>query len=289
MPETHESFAAFALQRPLHYLWGLGADLGIFCSTIVLGSSAIALTLLTRRSRPLHVLSRIWCRLNIWTCGIKVAVEGLEHLEPNQSYVVISNHLSNFDIWCTIAALPLDIRFVAKKELLRIPFFGQALAVSGHIVIDRQNSEEAISTINVAAARSTKGICILFYAEGTRSSDGAVHAFKRGGVTLALRTQLPIVPLSISGTRKFLPKRSVVIRPGGNVKIVLAPPIPTAGRPLDARDVLNDQVRDVVIANYLEVGVMVPCLIVRWCRVAPSEFHKGQRDRRTRRTNRSSS
>jgi 1-acyl-sn-glycerol-3-phosphate acyltransferase len=92
----------------------------------------------------------------------------------------------------------------------------------------------------------------LFYAEGTRSSDGAVHAFKRGGVTLALRTQLPIVPLSISGTRKFLPKRSVVIRPGGRVRIVLAPPIPTADRPLEARDELNTRVRDVIIGNYVE-------------------------------------
>jgi 1-acyl-sn-glycerol-3-phosphate acyltransferase len=252
MPDTHESFAAFALERPLHYLWGLAADAGIFCYTIVLGPTAVALTLLTRSSRPLNALARIWCRLIVWTCGIAITVEGLERLEAGCSYVIISNHLSNFDIWCTIAALPLDLRFVAKKELLRIPVFGQALAVSDHIVIDRQSSEEAISTINAAAARSSKGICILFYAEGTRSPDGAVHAFKRGGVTLALRTQLPIVPLSISGTRKFLPKRSLVIRPGGHVKIVLADPIPTNGRPLDARDELNAQVRDVIIDNYVE-------------------------------------
>jgi 1-acyl-sn-glycerol-3-phosphate acyltransferase len=251
MPET-ESFAAFARHRPLHYLWGLAAGAGIFCSTIVLGSTAIALTLLTRRSGPLDVLSRVWCRLIVWMCGIRIIVEGMEQLEPDRSYVIISNHLSNFDIWCTVAALPLNIRFVAKKELLRIPFFGQALAVSDHIVIDRQNSEEAIRTINAAAARSPKGICILFYAEGTRSADGAVHAFKRGGVTLALRTQLPIVPLSISGTRKFLPKRAVVIRPGGNVKITLAQPIPTADRSLEERDALNTLVRDVIITNYVE-------------------------------------
>lgn len=252
MPDTHESFAAFALERPLHYVWGLAADLGIFCYTIVLGPTAIVLTLLTRSSSPLNALARIWCRLIVWTCGIHITVDGLRRLEPNASYVIISNHLSNFDIWCTIAALPLDIRFVAKKELLRIPVFGQALAVSDHIVIDRESSEEAIATINAAAARSAKGICILFYAEGTRSPDGAVHSFKRGGVTLALRTQLPIVPLSISGTRKFLPKRSLVIRPGGNVTIVLATPIPTTGRSLDARDELNTQVRRVIIENYIE-------------------------------------
>jgi 1-acyl-sn-glycerol-3-phosphate acyltransferase len=252
MPATHESFAAFALEKPFHYLWGLAADAAIFCYTIVLGPTAIGLTLLFRSSRPMNAIARVWCRLIVWTCGIRVTVEGLEHLEPNCSYVVISNHLSNFDIWCTYAALPLNVRFVAKKELLRIPVFGQALAVSDHIIIDRQNSEEAINIINAAAARSPSGICILFYAEGTRSPDGTVHAFKRGGVTLALRTGLPIVPLSISGTRKFLPKRSVVIRPGGRVKIVLDTPIATAGLPLEARDALNTRVRDIIIKNYTE-------------------------------------
>ncbi|OFV89025.1 MAG: hypothetical protein A3J75_01555 [Acidobacteria bacterium RBG_16_68_9] len=238
--------------RPFHYLWGLLADVLIFFYTIVIGPTATVAVLISRRSRPLDILARGWCKLIVWTCGIRVTVEGLHHVQPGRSCVIISNHLSNFDIWCTYACVPMNIRFVAKKELLRIPVFGQALAVSNHIVIDRQNPEEAIAIINAAAARSERGICILFYAEGTRSPDGKVHAFKKGGVTLALRTGLPIVPMSISGTRKFLPKRSAVIRPGGRVKIVLDAPIQTSGLALGDRDELTEQVRSIVIRNYEE-------------------------------------
>ena len=165
----------------------------------------------------------------------------------------MSNHLSNFDIWVTLAAIPLKIRFVAKKELLKVPVFGQALALSDHIVIDRSNPDEAIQRINAQAARNIgAGFCILFYAEGTRSPDGKVHSFKKGGVTLALRSGLPIVPMSVSGTRKFLPKSRLIIRPGGRVKIVLDRPIETAAYRPEQRDELNELVRGIVIRNYVE-------------------------------------
>lgn len=246
------SLLSFAVQHPLRYLWGLGADAWIAVTTIVLGSLAVAGTLVLRRGSVVDVLGRWWSRGIVWVCGIDVEVVGLERLRPGQSYVLISNHLSNFDIWCTLARMPFVVRFVAKKELLRIPVFGQALAVSGHIVIDRGDPESAIARINDAAARTEEGMGILFYAEGTRSRDGKVHEFKKGGVSLALRTQLPIVPMSVSGTRRFLPRGCAVIRPGGRVRIVLGEPIATAGRPFEDRDALNDQVRQVVVANFVE-------------------------------------
>jgi 1-acyl-sn-glycerol-3-phosphate acyltransferase len=251
-PARQDSLLSFALERPGHYLWGLFADLAIFFATIVCATTASVLALLTRSGRPIDVIGRYWCRLIVWICGIEIEVEGLEHLSGGRSYVVVSNHLSNFDIWCTAAVVPFWVRFVAKKELLRVPFFGQALALSDHIVIDRQDPESAIERINRAVARTPEGFCILFYAEGTRSPDGKVHEFKKGGVTLALRTGLPIVPMSISGTRKFLPKRCVVIRPGGRVKIVLDRPIETKGLGLEVRDELNARVRDRVVANFIE-------------------------------------
>lgn len=197
-------------------LWGVAADLAIFCITVAWGGLCILTILATRRGWAADVYGRIWCRWILAVCGIHVDVEGTEYVDPTRSYVIISNHLSNFDIWATLAAVPLNIRFVAKKELLRLPIFGQALALSNHIVIDRSNPEAAIARINERiASQIDSGFCILFYAEGTRSPDGKVHAFKKGGVTLALRTGLPIVPMSVSGTRKFLPKNSVIIRPGG--------------------------------------------------------------------------
>ena len=249
---TRDSLLSFALQHPLRYLWGLAADAWIFVSTIALGLYVIAATLITRSGRTADWVGPFWSRWIVRACGIDLRVDGLHHLRPGQSYVLISNHLSNFDIWCTLGSMPFIVRFVAKKELLRLPVFGQALAMSDHIVIDRQDPEAAITKINAAAATARDGIGILFYAEGTRSRDGKIHEFKRGGVTLALRTGLPIVPLSVSGTRKFLPRGCAVIRPGGQVRLVLGEPIPTAGVPYEEREALNERVRAAVISNYVE-------------------------------------
>jgi 1-acyl-sn-glycerol-3-phosphate acyltransferase len=247
-----DSMISFALQHPLRYLWGLGADLFILSSTFVCAIAAIVGTFVVRRGWVSDVIGRFWSRGIVRACGIRLEVLGLEHLTPGQSYVLISNHLSNFDIWCTLASMPFTVRFVAKKELLRLPIFGQALAASDHIVIDRQAPQTAIERINAAAAKTPGGIGILFYAEGTRSRDGKVHEFKKGGVSLALNSRLPIVPMSISGTRKFLPRGCAVIRPGGRVRIVLGAPLPTAGLPFAAREQLNEQIRQTVLRNFVE-------------------------------------
>jgi 1-acyl-sn-glycerol-3-phosphate acyltransferase len=251
-PAGGDSLLSFAVQHPVRYLWGLAADAWIAVSTIVLGLIAIAATFISRSGRPIDVLGSLWGRWILRACGINVEIVGLEHLRPGQSYVLISNHLSNFDIWCTLGRMPFTVRFVAKKELLKIPVFGQALQMSDHIVIDRENPLTAIERINAAAARAPQGIGILFYAEGTRSRDGTIREFKKGGVSLALRAGLPIVPMSVSGTRKFLPRGCAVIRPGGRVRIVLGEPIPTAGVPFEEREELNRRVRDVVVSNYVE-------------------------------------
>jgi 1-acyl-sn-glycerol-3-phosphate acyltransferase len=247
-PATSLPFAG-----PLHFLWGVSAALAIFFFTVFWGLLCIVLTLITRKPWPPDVIGRIWCRWILTVCGIEVELEGAEHIDPSRSYVIISNHLSNFDIWATFGAVAAKIRFVAKKELLRFPIFGQALALSDHIIIDRSKPEQAIDIINrQASERIGEGFCILFYAEGTRSRDGKVHEFKKGGTTLALKTGLPIIPMSVSGTRKFLPRGSAIIRPGGRVKIVLGAPIETKGLPLEARDELTEQVRSVVIRNFIE-------------------------------------
>ena len=250
---TAENVADVGFQSPLQRLWGAAACVFIFFYTLVLAPLVVVLSFVTRKGWPADVLGGIWCRGIVKACGIQIDVRGLENIDPSRCYVLLSNHLSNFDIWCTFASLPVKIRFVAKKELLRVPVFGQALAASDHIIIDRSKPEEAIERINRQASRRIgEGFCILFYAEGTRSPDGKVHPFKKGGVMLALQTGLPIVPVSVSGTRKFLPKRSVVIRPGGKVRIVLGKPIATEGIPLEERDAMNERVRQVVIGNYVE-------------------------------------
>lgn len=234
-------------------LWGVAADVLVACWTILLAIPAILITVVTRRTWAIDFLAPVWSLVILWICGVRVEKRGLDRLDPNRSYIFISNHLSNFDVWVTLAAVPRRVRFVAKKELLNIPFFGTALAMSDHIIIDRSNPEDAVRQINERVAQQARGgrpFCLLFYAEGTRSPDGRVQAFKKGGVTLALRTGLPIVPVTISGTRKLLPKNAWLIRPGGCVRLVFAEPIETQGKSIDERDRLNEQIRQIVIENY---------------------------------------
>lgn len=241
------------ITKPLDLLWGVGADLAIFFVTLFWGTLCIVLMLISRQGWPAEVMAPPWSRWILKICGIQVDVEGLQQIDRDRSYVLISNHLSNFDIWVILATLPTTVRFVAKKELLRVPIFGQALALSNHIVIDRSNPDEAIARINSRmAAHAGDTFCVLFFAEGTRSPDGKILPFKKGGVSLAIRTGLPIVPVSISGTRKFLPKRTAIIRPRGRVKIALGAPIETAAYHIDDREQLNQQVREIVVSNYVE-------------------------------------
>ncbi len=237
--------------RVAFFLWGLAADLAVAVCTLAFATGAIIGTFVTRKGWPADLMGRYWGRSILAACGIRVDVEGLERLDPHQGYVLISNHLSNFDVF-SIISLPINVHFVAKKELLRVPVFGRALTLSNHIMIDRAKPEEAIAEINRrVAARLGEGFGVLFFAEGTRSADGQVKAFKKGGVSLALQTGLPIVPLSISGTRKFLPRKAAIIRPCGRVRIVLGAPIVTAGVSLDRRDELNEAVRKIIVANYV--------------------------------------
>ncbi len=114
----------FALSHPVHYLWGLGANAWIFAATFVLGILSMILMFITRRGWPIEWIGPIWGRSILRACGIHVDLEGLENVTGCGSCVLISNHLSNFDIWCTLATLPKTVRFVAKKELTRIPIFG---------------------------------------------------------------------------------------------------------------------------------------------------------------------
>jgi 1-acyl-sn-glycerol-3-phosphate acyltransferase len=220
----------------------------------LMGLSALAAIvglLLTGSSRVPDTVARWWSRASLAVCGIRLEVEGLTRLDPSRPYVLISNHQSNFDVWAAVAGLPVAIRFVAKRELLRIPLFGRALAMSGHIVIDRSDPYSAVRQINALAAQAIDGgLCVPFYAEGTRSDDGSIGPFKKGGVATAVRAGLPIVPVTVSGTRKFLPKGYAVIRPGGRVRLTVGEPISTAGMATGDLAALTERVRAVVVAAY---------------------------------------
>jgi 1-acyl-sn-glycerol-3-phosphate acyltransferase len=193
--------------------------------------------------------ARRWARWSLATCGIQVEAEGLEEISSSDSFVVMSNHQSVFDIVALVATCPLSWRFVAKRELTRIPFFGWGLVAAGHIVIDRSRTDRAVGSLKRAAARVRAGTSVIIFPEGTRSPTSTMQAFKSGGFHLAMQAGVPILPVSISGSRRITPRGSLRVD-SGRILVRYRKPIPTRDWPLDQREGLKEAVREAIFDGF---------------------------------------
>jgi 1-acyl-sn-glycerol-3-phosphate acyltransferase len=216
----------------------------IAVATIVGSLMALASSLFDRSGNVVVDLARLWSRGVLGFGGVKVSTEWRGHLAPGQPYVIMANHLSAVDIWALFVALPgrLRMRMIAKKQLSRIPLFGWAMSAGRFIFIDRANAIAARRSIEEAKRRISGGQTVLLFPEGTRSRDGKLGAFKKGGFHLAIDAGVPIVPVALKGTRESMPRGSVLLRPG-RVQAIIGEPIPTAGLTDSDRHRLLEQVR----------------------------------------------
>ncbi len=214
----------------------------LFVFTIFFSLCTILAALLFPGGNLAHRVARMWARSLLFTSGVRVQVEGLPRIDPNQAYVFAANHQSQFDIFVLLAHLPIQFRWLAKKELFRIPIFGRAMRGAGYIPIDRSNRRSAFQSIDVAAARIRKGTSIVIFPEGTRSLDGRLKPFKKGGFHLAIKGKRPIVPVSISGTFSILPKKGFKITPR-KALVYIGEPVPTKDVTVDERNWLISEVR----------------------------------------------
>jgi 1-acyl-sn-glycerol-3-phosphate acyltransferase len=206
---------------------------------VLLGSLGIALALLGVRPRPLHRLYVLFSRAAMAVGGTPVAVRGREHVEPGAAYVVIANHESAWDPLCLLVALPeLVQRFVVKRPLMRIPIFGHALRVSGNLTVVRTDTAGDVKRIESGMSERDPSVSILFFAEGTRSRDGALHDFKKGPFATALRHRLPVLPVAHAGTYRIWPKGRFGLRPGP-VMVEVGAPISVEGLGEADRDALR--------------------------------------------------
>jgi len=193
--------------------------------TLFMAVTAIVTNLLDlKRGRLFHINNRLWAKGVFLLCGLRLVVRGIEKLDFTRNYVYVSNHASLLDIPAVIAGVPDQIRLVYKKELEKIPVFGWGLKWGSYIGIDRGNRAEAMRSIEEAARKIREGASAFLYAEGTRTLDGKLQPFKRGAFNLAVRSGVPVVPLTINGTFSILPKHSLGINPG-TVELVLDDPI----------------------------------------------------------------
>jgi 1-acyl-sn-glycerol-3-phosphate acyltransferase len=214
-----------------------------FVVLTVLGSIlAIPSGLIDRTGDLVLVLARIWARGVLASAGVRVRVEVSPALEHARPYVFMANHLSTIDIWAVLVAVPVPLRFIAKKQLGSIPLFGWAMRAGRFIFIDRQNPGSARRSIEEAARRIRGGRSVVMFPEGTRSRDGRLGPFKKGGFHLAMSSGVDIVPVAIRGSRELMPRGRMFIHPG-QVSVQIADPIPTADVGPHDRDKLIEQVR----------------------------------------------
>jgi 1-acyl-sn-glycerol-3-phosphate acyltransferase len=219
--------------------------------TLGVAIAAIAGNLLDRhRGRIFFWLARHWSRGVLGICGLRLSVKGADLLEGSTNYVYVSNHASLFDIPVVTAAVPDNIRIVYKKELEKIPIFGWNLRWGPYISIDRGNRVDALRSVEEAAQKIREGDSVLLYAEGTRTEDGRLQPFKRGAFNLAVRSGVPVVPVTINGTFRLMAKGSIAIRPGP-IEVIFDSPIPVnslAGREEEVR--VMEEVHRAIALHY---------------------------------------
>ena len=226
----------------------------VLLATAVLGTLAILVCVLRPGGAWLMPLARLWSRLVLGAAGVRWEAHYDPALEVRRPAVFACNHQSLFDIPVLVLAMPADFRMVAKKSLLYIPIFGWALWLAGFLFIDRSNRERAIGTLGRAAERLKRGTSIVVFAEGTRSRDGTLLPFKRGGFVLAIQAGVPVVPVAIRGGASILSKGSLSLRPGC-MSVTFGAPVETTSYVYETRDRLVAQVRDRIGRALPEAGV----------------------------------
>lgn len=189
-------------------------------STLLFGALAVTLSALVNQRVGSFIGGAVWSRLNGYMTPIFVKVIGREHIDKKQSYVIVANHQSHFDIFVLYGWLGIDFKWVLKQELRKIPGLGIGSEKVGHIFIDRSNSERAIASINAAKKKIVNGTSVIFFPEGTRSRTGRLGEFKKGAFKFALDIGLPLLPVTIINTRKILPPHSINLLPGRATMVV---------------------------------------------------------------------
>ncbi len=190
-----------------------------------------------------------WSANIVRNAGIRLHVTGREHMLPHETYLVMSNHQSLYDIPVLFQVIGPNVRMITKEELFRVPIFGKALAAGGFISIDRSNRHAAIRSLEQAQALLASGTHVWIAPEGTRSKTGHLLPFKKGAFYLALEAGLPILPVTLSGTRDALPAKGLRSSAGADVRVTIharIDPRPYAARGKDGREALMDEVRRVM-------------------------------------------
>lgn len=204
------------------------------------------------RDMPL-VMARIWSRPLLWLGLARLQIERTADIDWSKPHIYLMNHQSMLDIPVAFLAVRAPLRFIAKRSLARVPFLGWYMRATGMIFVDRGRTAQAIASLQAAGAKIRDGASIIAFPEGTRSKDGAIHAFKKGTFVVAIEAQVPIVPMAIHGASDVLPRDGFQVRPG-KIRVKVGAPIPTAGLRMEDRDALMQRARAEIVRLHREIG-----------------------------------
>ncbi len=225
----------------ISFLRGL---LALICAPFLtlLTSLTAMFCLLVLRWTPRRVMAlpRMWGRIILGLSGVSVRLIEEAPLALGQPYIFAANHQSQFDIFAMHGYFDADFRWLAKKELFRVPIFGRAMEMAGHIAVDRAQGRDALKSLVLAAKRIADGTSVVIFPEGTRSPDGKLHSFKSGVMFLAIKSGVPMVPVAISGTYNVLPKGKLLAKPG---KVVIR-----MGKPIETKGLKSDQKKELALS-----------------------------------------
>jgi len=229
------------------YAWLVFIPLGLLL-TFITGWATVLVSVIASPRLASRYVAASWARLICWMTPVMVTVEGAENADPGKSYVVVCNHQSQYDIFLVYGWLKLDLKWVLKAELRKVPGVGVGCEKAGHIFVDRANPDQARKAVSDALKSVGDGVGVLFFAEGTRSPDGRLRPFKKGAFRVAASQKLPILPVTIIGTRDIQKPRSLMIFPG-RIHMVIHPAIEVDGAE-DAETIrdLMSKTRDAIVS-----------------------------------------
>jgi 1-acyl-sn-glycerol-3-phosphate acyltransferase len=227
----------------------------IYLLTIFWGTISLLSSLADSSGRAQHACAKWWSRCLLAVCGVRVRVQGREHLDAGRTYVFAANHQSYLDIPVIFANLPARFRIMAKGSLFHIPFLGWHLRRSGHMPVAKGNPARAARSLLEAASHVRRGTSVFIFPEGGRSPDGRFREFKAGTFLLAIKSGAPVIPVTINGTRAALPMHSWHLRPA-RVEMILHAPIDTAGMKSKAAEELAERVQGVIGADFDEASAL---------------------------------
>jgi len=195
------------------------------------------------RYKVSNFLMKVWTNIVLFILGVKVKVSGAENIDPSIGKIYISNHSSYLDIFIQLAKLPDNVRMIYKKEINKVPVLGWAMLAAGFVPLDRENTRNALKSLDKAAEKIKNGLSVVIYPEGTRTLDGSVGEFKRGMFFLADRSEADIIPVSLTNTFNLMPTGSAKVKPGV-VNMIIGKPV----KYRKDKELLNE-IRNIVVEN----------------------------------------